>query len=323
MAGSSPRLRGTRAATRTLAERRRFIPAPAGNTSSRDAGRSLRRFIPAPAGNTPMHVGVPACDAVHPRACGEHRHRRARRTASPVHPRACGEHASTASAQSSAKRFIPAPAGNTRQPSDARRHAAVHPRACGEHALCDGIVRRAHAVHPRACGEHGVSSAPSGSSAGSSPRLRGTPEASAARLQSSGSSPRLRGTRAAERRPSRLHAVHPRACGEHDNAIGEPILPSGSSPRLRGTLLDVMFRRSDRHRHHPTLWNALAAKDHPTTYHLVPKETGRHIDATHVNAQCSKRTRVSPSNSTASRRFGPAVSNAKPESGGRCPRHHG
>ena len=71
--GSSPRLRGTRGEEIHDCVRRRFIPAPAGNTIN-----ELER------------LGVPA-----------------------VHPRACGEHSFGKRRQIELKRFIPAPAGNT------------------------------------------------------------------------------------------------------------------------------------------------------------------------------------------------------------------
>ena len=91
--GSSPRLRGIRDVANKLVDRRRFIPAPAGNTptlrprSATSTGSSprlrgipalleechmIRRFIPAPAGNTSAAAIRDFSAAVHPRACGEY-----------------------------------------------------------------------------------------------------------------------------------------------------------------------------------------------------------------------------------------------------------
>ncbi len=112
--GSSPRLRGTRliGSLRIMAE----------------------RFIPAPAGNTSTSVTPATPPAVHPRACGEH---------------AAGSAITAGSAGSSPRlrgtlgsvfwprlvgRFIPAPAGNTSTTANSDPSESVHPRACGEHS---------------------------------------------------------------------------------------------------------------------------------------------------------------------------------------------
>ena len=132
------------------------------------------RFIPAPAGNTPFACPRTQKEPVHPRACGEHN------TPSSIFlqnagssPRLRGTLTYPAKL-SFLPRFIPAPAGNT--------------------TWCSGL-HGVVAVHPRACGEHIVAMLSGSSSAGSSPRLRGT-------LQ--------RMEKAVRRTP-----VHPRACGEH------------------------------------------------------------------------------------------------------------
>ena len=152
------------------------------------------RFIPAHAGNTNAGGIGPRSQSVHPRACGEHNSSaRFASSARGSSPRMRGtpqlvEH------MRQRERFIPAHAGNT-----PNAPALAHLRT----------------VHPRACGEHFCSASWTGSSSGSSPRMRGTPR---------------RGVSCAARRP-----VHPRACGEH--LFGQASLGSslGSSPRMRGT----------------------------------------------------------------------------------------
>ena len=112
------------------------------------------RFIPAGAGNTDSSVSAALQQSVHPRGCGEH----------PMHS---GRNAALAGSSPRVRgtlvlglvsalghRFIPAGAGNTNSPSEPNRRFAVHPRGCGEHA---------------------VSYSPSSRTAGSSPRVRGTP----------------------------------------------------------------------------------------------------------------------------------------------------
>jgi len=113
VAGSSPRVRGTRI--------------------RRGARQCSIRFIPACAGNTPC--GTPNAPAmpVHPRVCGEH--------VDAVHaasgcvgssPRVRG---TLMCSVSSLKlwRFIPACAGNTPARGARWRQRTVHPRVCGEH----------------------------------------------------------------------------------------------------------------------------------------------------------------------------------------------
>ena len=177
--GSSPRLRGTPKPPARHLHRDRFIPAPAGNTpppETAHAGRSVHpracgehsgaghrrprspharpRFIPAPAGNTCQSIGSSAPPSVHPRACGEH----CSKNVSGVRfggssPRLRGTPRRFACRRID-RRFIPAPAGNTRHGS---RIAAAR-----------------RAVHPRACGEHFTMMPNGWHSFGSSPRLRGT-----------------------------------------------------------------------------------------------------------------------------------------------------
>ena len=236
ISGSSPRLRGTRVA--------------------RVAPRDDLRFIPAPAGNTCVQVRKHPRRTVHPRACGEHgAHAFTPKIWAGSSPRLRGTRCRLEPVEAQ-RRFIPAPAGNTRRRQMVMRCGAVHPRACGEHTTPsnalnpnDGSSPRLRgtrrwpisrpvqirfipapagntgpgkrgparaAVHPRACGEHSHLMFIDSDIGGSSPRLRGTRRHSA--------------------RCSRRAAVHPRACGEHDiiNAFEEGV--TGSSPRLRGTL---------------------------------------------------------------------------------------
>ena len=91
--GSSPRLRGTQWCARRRHPRRRFIPAPAGNTQ-----RIAIRWDSI---------------TVHPRACGEHHGRPPKACSVPgSSPRLRGTRESC-SFLPRRSRFIPAPAGNT------------------------------------------------------------------------------------------------------------------------------------------------------------------------------------------------------------------
>ncbi len=111
--GSSPHLRGTLNSGRPIAGQRRFIPAPAGNTTT----AHFRRQNPT----------------VHPRTCGEHADRIYKssfRSGSSPHLRGTLLGLTNVQAR---LRFIPAPAGNTAHLRPRRRRPAVHPRTCGEH----------------------------------------------------------------------------------------------------------------------------------------------------------------------------------------------
>ena len=172
------------------------------------------RFIPAPAGNGSDRNRFCNQVTVHPRACGE----RGAIVDQPDNlfgssPRLRGT-APRMTDTLTIERFIPAPAGNGTMVS----------------MWCIGRT-----VHPRACGERPGRSAIGHAGDGSSPRLRGTaavhqpgqherrfipaPAGNGARMVSFiGSAP-----------------VHPRACGERDDARTATAGSSGSSPRLRGT----------------------------------------------------------------------------------------
>ena len=111
--GSSPRVRGTPSHIR---------PHP-----------PLRRFIPAGAGNTQEYHDRVKAELVHPRGCGEHMndtHIAGRWNGSSPRVRGTLGRRRLHRVQ---VRFIPAGAGNTRNPSSPARLTAVHPRGCGEH----------------------------------------------------------------------------------------------------------------------------------------------------------------------------------------------
>ena len=195
--GSSPRLRGTASSHGGLTQRRRFIPAPAGNSTPRKATD----------GKLP----------VHPRACGEQSLLRlpsVLRAGSSPRLRGTGLLRARFVREG---RFIPAPAGNRAPRGFSTCVRTVHPRACGEQQKplstkslsagssprlrgtdrADGLESRGcrfipapagnswdvttrasgETVHPRACGEQFEVQGRDGADPGSSPRLRGTGQA--------------------------------------------------------------------------------------------------------------------------------------------------
>ena len=235
IAGSSPRLRGTRTDPRRTGFPPRFIPAFAGNTIR--AGSASRP------------------PAVHPRVCGEHNvtHKK--------YAEKCGSSPRLRGTRRPAtehrldQRFIPAFAGNTANRPGGSGPPPVHPRVCGEHGpCCSGNERpcgssprlrgtpattatyssrwrfipafagntpgcragwSTRTVHPRVCGEHVLNLSLSGSAFGSSPRLRGTLGEGGLHVSVRRFIPAFAGnTHGIAPLPCRL-TVHPRVCGEH------------------------------------------------------------------------------------------------------------
>ena len=128
-AGSSPRMRGTRGADAALAPVGGIIPADAGNTSARDSRR----------------VGIKD----HPRGCGEHGADALRRNChSGSSPRMRGTPHAVRTVET-AKRIIPADAGNTIGCIPISRQREDHPRGCGEHWSDNPVVRFAPGSSPR------------------------------------------------------------------------------------------------------------------------------------------------------------------------------
>ena len=195
--------------------------APAGS-SPRVRGTLFRlglrkcgsRFIPACAGNS--HSCSGRCDLapVHPRVCGElPAPPPGRLRTAGSSPRVRGTPVRRVWAKN-AYRFIPACAGNSRAFSGATSNAPVHPRVCGE-----------------------LSDEPSAplSSAGSSPRVRGTPVRGARRGAARRFIPACAGNSRFPVAPTLPVSVHPRVCGELVHRHGDALERRGSSPRVRGT----------------------------------------------------------------------------------------
>ena len=234
--GSSPRVRGTGTHCVIRRDRRRFIPACAGNGAAGFPGRdhatvhprvcgerfhSLAhrnprgRFIPACAGNGRTAAGRLGMRSVHPRVCGE------RSPTAPVpspivgsSPRVRGT-ADLAAHDLLARRFIPACAGNGTSTRPAWTSRPVHPRVCGERSARTPLARRVP---------------------GSSPRVRGTGAAHVRLAVDRRFIPACAGngtTGSTSRSPT---TVHPRVCGERSPASVTTCFVIGSSPRVRGTV---------------------------------------------------------------------------------------
>ncbi len=132
LAGSSPRVRGTRDHTTHTGAKHRFIPARAGNTDLSMAGVKRK--------------------TVHPRACGEHElSGGGSALARGSSPRVRGTPVALCIPPFPG-RFIPARAGNTVPCTTSQRQGTVHPRACGEHRRATALPRHCGGSSPRVRG---------------------------------------------------------------------------------------------------------------------------------------------------------------------------
>ena len=254
MPGSSPRVQGKRVAAEGLDRRGRIIPACAGKTS---------QSCP----HTSAHTA-------HPRACGENHHPALTASwPSGSSPRMRGKQYRAGLAILH-QGLIPAHAGKTGYLSAGKASVRAHPRACGENAPIaqslgpgtgssprmrgkptprrsngsEGRLIPAHAgktrppgtlrhrppAHPRACGENCVFTAEKFANIGSSPRMRGKPEAGSAPWRTTGLIPAHAGKTVSRAAPPPSPPAHPRACGENTQKAYEIFVDEGSSPRMRG-----------------------------------------------------------------------------------------
>ena len=191
--GSSPRVRGKLPADGVDPEQIRIIPARAGQTNPCSTARPR------------------ATD--HPRACGANFFNTTPcRSLTGSSPRVRGKRR-YGSIQRSARRIIPARAGQTGRGLRITVRASDHPRACG----ANSSTTKLH-----------------GSGAGSSPRVRGK--------RRQGRGPGARGriipARAGQTHSSCQSTVswtdHPRACGANPVGFRTSVAGFGSSPRVRG-----------------------------------------------------------------------------------------
>ncbi|BAI00898.1 hypothetical protein APA22_41110 (plasmid) [Acetobacter pasteurianus IFO 3283-22] len=222
--------------------------------------RRARRFIPACAGNTPAGSAFVTDTPVHPRVCGEHSGgQEVRRSGGGSSPRVRGTLESL-SDRPDARRFIPACAGNTRRCT--RKHAtrAVHPRVCGEHYLPD---------------MEGLSTA------GSSPRVRGTRSEQVLAGRGRRFIPACAGNTRIVCITNSRPAVHPRVCGEHTVVFADGQTLNGSSPRVRGTPENGVWRRC-RYRFIPACaGNTLTMDLRHGERAVHPRVCGEHHDTFH------------------------------------------
>ncbi len=109
--------------------------------------------------------------------------------------------------------IIPAYAGNTATTRTMQSETRDHPRVCGEHLSDVPVVYRP---------------------TGSSPRMRGTRQASRSPWSQTGIIPAHAGNTDRTRSMCFEYRDHPRVCGEHSRMRSSRKHITGSSPRMRG-----------------------------------------------------------------------------------------
>ena len=188
-------------------------PRVRGKPGDRLSRGEPRRLIPACAGKTASRLLRGGPPPAHPRVCGENyvayamREHRAGSS-----PRVRGKRIRHAS-MCIAPGLIPACAGKTASPP-----AGSPPRG----------------AHPRVCGENCETLAVSGTTRGSSPRVRGKLKGSSPFRSTFGLIPARAGKTSIRSYRAILTAAHPRACGENLPEPAGPEMNRGSSPRVRG-----------------------------------------------------------------------------------------
>ena len=152
-----------------------------------------------------------------------------------IHPRVCGEHTTTTGRMPSRAGSSPRVRG-THQPARIQMGKFRFIPACAGNAQPVAPGRVISSVHPRVCGERLSWSPPQAVQAGSSPRVRGTPERHCHSRAEDRFIPACAGNASTLTPMREATSVHPRVCGERSSLPAARTVQSGSSPRVRGTL---------------------------------------------------------------------------------------
>ena len=233
--GSSPRMRGTRAAICGAEVLNGIIPAYAGNTMivavahvhwwdhPRVCGEHTQTVPPTTsgAGSSPRMRGTPAVrvcavslPGIIPAYAGNTTNDYDFDTPRRDHPRVCGEHTGVGAANVTAKGSSPRMRGTRIATGDYPCPNGIIPAYAGN-TLCLTLLDFCCWDHPRVCGEHFFIACHD--------RIK------------EGSSPRMRGTHFTFWQCADIWGDHPRVCGEHDHMARLVTSAVGSSPRMRGT----------------------------------------------------------------------------------------
>ena len=252
--GPSPRVRGIHRALPGGRDRRRSIPAGAGNpleggtrpgglrVHPRGCGESKHMTMQQQMakGPSPRVRGIQAADGRDggeggsiPAGAGNPSERRAGAPMSRVHPRGCGESNPGRSASSEGRGPSPRVRGIPSRSRNTAGGSRSIPAGAGNPWSTSGPPSRPR-VHPRGCGESKHMTMQQQMAKGPSPRVRGIQAADGRDGGEGGSIPAGAGNPSERRAGAPMSRVHPRGCGESLAGARHAAAVPGPSPRVRG-----------------------------------------------------------------------------------------
>ena len=149
------------------------------------------------------------------------------------HPRACGANFRPVSRGCSRFGSSPRVRGKRCKLRQLKQQIRIIPARAGQTNI-ESTLRYRRTDHPRACGANDHPTCGKVSENGSSPRVRGKPDASSRNGRSVRIIPARAGQTVALLSAANAPPDHPRACGANHSDPRSPRVHSGSSPRVRG-----------------------------------------------------------------------------------------
>ena len=211
------------------------IQACAGKPGEVNSGGNSKKVHPRVCGEA-LRMVQQACGGTgpSPRVRGSPAHRTRRHARGGVHPRVCGEAGSISTATSRLMGPSPRVRGSLPRVCGRRQDRGSIP-ACAGKPRRDRHIGRVPRVHPRVCGEAAGNVSVARLNSGPSPRVRGSPSLTTARIGITRSIPACAGKPACRCRTRCRARVHPRVCGEAPKGDDVPWCSAGPSPRVRGS----------------------------------------------------------------------------------------
>ena len=252
--GSSPRMRGKPLGSGQRSQRRRIIPAHAGQTYVTSDGNNNgpdhpracganslpMTFIIDRNGSSPRmrgklgHVHDRAGEArIIPAHAGQTFRRSASCTRWPDHPRACGANACATSSDISRSGSSPRMRGKLELRKQPDGRVRIIPAHAGQTPTSPSEAP-ATSDHPRACGANPLSLSHRAVTPGSSPRMRGKLVPGRSLMAWPRIIPAHAGQTACLPWFRVSKSDHPRACGANQDKLNTVKSINGSSPRMRG-----------------------------------------------------------------------------------------
>ena len=149
------------------------------------------------------------------------------------HPRACGANFRPVSRGCSRFGSSPRVRGKRCKLRQLKQQIRIIPARAGQTNI-ESTLRYRRTDHPRACGANDHPTCGKVSENGSSPRVRGKPDASSRNGRSRRIIPARAGQTCSGSGSRRAGTDHPRACGANGRALVRRERAAGSSPRVRG-----------------------------------------------------------------------------------------